>query len=357
MEEKKNLLKINSKYGLAYFIISLWVIVAAITLIIVRTITGNLNLVYWVAAIGLAYCLTLLTCEIVRNRKKKEPAAEEAAAPAPISNSEVLYTLTSGLSKIVICDYLSSNYNFIESIHRPDYAKPGRGQTRGLLLADTHYIIDNKDRKCFMYVYENDQKEISILLKTTNEHYVKIKLDHPSAEVSNFPKVTKGNSYYKLVIDSTYTREQLFKIIDEALGFFAVSEEAVEEEKVSKISICKHLEAQGSKVISKNRPNYTQPGRGQTKGLPLADTHYLKNGKEKVCFMYVYEDDDKNVTVLLKTKPGHFEKIKANHKDVAISNFPKVSHGDIFYSIPVTKGFASSELYKIIDEAIENLSK
>lgn len=367
--QDKKLLKLNSNFGLTYFVISIWAIIALILLIIFDTTSSSLGFAIAILSVGGAYCLTLLVCECVRSGLKKNeeaPAPAPVAAPAPATTSEVLYTLTEGLSKIVVCDFLSSNYNFVESVHRPDYSRPGRGQTRGLLLPDTHYIIDKHDRKCFMYVYENDQKEVSVLIKTTKEHFAKIKAAHASAEESNFPKVTKGNKYYKLVIDKSYTREQLFEIIAEALKNIAEFDDEVViapapakavEEPVSKVAVCKHLESFGKTIKSNHRPNFTQPGRGQTRGLPLADTHYILKGKEKICFMYVYEDEDKNVEILLKTTPEHFEKIKAAHKGVEPSNFPKVSQGNIFYSLPATKGFKLSELNAVIDEAIANLSK
>lgn len=196
-DEDKSLSKINSMYGLTYFVLSIWVFCASIVMIVLAFVYREINFSYGIAGIGIAYCATLLVCEIFRNRKEKD-------APE--------------VSKKTICDYLSSNFNFVKSSHRAYYTKPGKGRTKGLPLADTHYIVNGKERKCFMYVYENYEKEVTVLLKVNVEQFSKIKKAHPSAFVSNFPKVSSGDSYCRLLIDSTYSSEQLFEIIKEAIG-------------------------------------------------------------------------------------------------------------------------------------------
>lgn len=199
LNDEKRLTKINSMYGLTYFVLSIWVVCGLIAIIILAFIYKELNFTYAVVGIGAAYCITLLACEIVRNKKDEKP-------------SEIV------LNKNSICDYLSSNFKSVKSVHRSDYTKPGKGQSKGLLLADTHYIVNGSDKKCFMYVYENTKKEVIVLLKTSGKQFKEIKKEHSSACVSNFPKVSSGNKFYKLAVDSSYTSEQLFEIINVAVN-------------------------------------------------------------------------------------------------------------------------------------------
>lgn len=358
-EKEKKTLKLNTTYGLFYFLFSLAVIIAAILMIVFMVITKNFNLCYGIASVGVFYCIVLFISELIRNKKAKQSQENAQVEQNPLPcDDKPLYSFTSDVSKIVLCDYLCTKYNFIESVHRSNFSKPGPNQTKGFLLPDTHYVVDDKERKCFMFAYENDEKEIYILLKTSKEHFDRIHAEHPSACESKFPKVSNGNPFFKLVIDDTYTREQLFAIIDEALGIFVASLNIdVVVEPISKDLIVKHLEGFGKQVLIKHRPNYTQPGRGKEKGLLLADTHYVTKGKQKLCFLYVYEEDNGDVRLLLKMNPKHFEKVKESYKAIEASNFPKVSHGDIFYSITVTEKLSSDQLFEIIDKAIEDLSK
>ena len=191
----KKVLKINSMYGLAYFILSIWVICACIAVIVFGAVKKDLAFLYVVVAIGFAYCGTILTCEIIRNLKEKATA----------------------ISKKVICDYLSAKYSFVESNHRTDYTKPANGQTQGLLLPDTHYVVAHGEKVCFLYVYENNKHEVHILLKVNAKQFKKIEKAYPKAVISNFPKVANGDSFCRLDIDSSVTREKLFEIIDEAI--------------------------------------------------------------------------------------------------------------------------------------------
>ena len=148
----KKVLKVNSMYGLAYFILSIWVICACIAVIVFGAVKKDLAFLYVVVAIGFAYCGTILICEIIRNLKEKATA----------------------ITKKVICDYLSAKYSFVESNHRTDYTKPANGQTKGLLLPDTHYVVAHGEKVCFLYVYENDKQEVHILLKANAKQFKKI---------------------------------------------------------------------------------------------------------------------------------------------------------------------------------------
>jgi len=124
----------------------------------------------------------------------------------------------SNISKVVIANYLSTEFKDSTVVnHRENYTKASSKNKIELPLADTHYVISNGKKVCFTYVYENKDGNVLILLKTSKEHFDNLKGLHSSASFSKFPKVNEGNKWYSLPIDETYSDQQVFELLREAM--------------------------------------------------------------------------------------------------------------------------------------------
>lgn len=114
-------------------------------------------------------------------------------------------------------------------------------------------------------------------------------------------------------------------------------------------------ETYGENVTVNLRANYISNGI-----LPLADTHYTntyvaedgttQQREKPLCFMYVYERNDGSVLMLVKTNDKHYKKLKAEHKNVSKSKFPKSSANN-WYAVPVDDTFTKDQILEVISEA------
>ena len=81
----------------------------------------------------------------------------------------------------------------------------------GLPLADTHYVVRQNGKECFLYVYEVDGAVI--LLAQLEETFVKeLRQSHKNVHKSAFPKSRKD--WYTVVIDDTFTKADVDAILD-----------------------------------------------------------------------------------------------------------------------------------------------
>ncbi len=114
-------------------------------------------------------------------------------------------------------------------------------------------------------------------------------------------------------------------------------------------------ETYGEGVTVNLRANYISNGI-----LPLADTHYTntyvaedgttQQREKPLCFMYVYERNDGSVLMLVKTNDKQYKKLKAEHKNVSKSKFPKSSANN-WYAVPVDDTFTKDQILELISEA------
>jgi len=249
----------------------------------------------------------------------------------------------------------------------------------GLLpLADTHYTFDKDNKKkkvCFTYVYEEENGTVLLLIKTTKAHVKALKNDHPNVvNFSKFPK-TKENDWYSVVLDDSFTQKDVDDMYDQIIGQISgtvATEEPVEFKEMtlkeslaiaaeqtvkvdfSKKFIADNLKARYGKDVEINeRENRTSNGL-----LPLADTHYTfdkENAKKKVCFTYVYEEENGTVLLLIKTSKDHAKKLSKSHKNVNFSKFPKTKEND-WYSVVLDDSFTQKDVEDMYDEIINNIS-
>ena len=144
-----------------------------------------------------------ITIEDVESKQR----AQEALS---LKESFVLAKATessNGFTKKYVADYLRRKAN-IEICERENLTQTG------LPLADTHYVIGKNKKKCFAYVYETEGSLI-FLAMMDKEYADKLKEKHPRINLSLFPK--QKNSWYSLIIDDSYTKEEFEKIIDEVI--------------------------------------------------------------------------------------------------------------------------------------------
>ncbi|MBR5987772.1 MAG: hypothetical protein IK037_04310, partial [Clostridia bacterium] len=67
------------------------------------------------------------------------------------------------------------------------------------------------------YVYEDDEGDIIILLRTTAEHAKVIHTEHAGTCVrSAFPK-NKEKDWYSIIVDNTFSDEDVYDLLDRAV--------------------------------------------------------------------------------------------------------------------------------------------
>jgi len=315
-----------------------------------------------------------------------EPAPTPEPVPAPVVVPVVERTLSESLivaaetgekgliSKKSIVAYLSEKYGEAVEINN----RPNRTPNGKLLLSDNHFAYTPAGKKvCFTYVYETDEGNVLSLIKLDEPYVAAILPDHPEVRHSAFPK-NKDKDWYSVVADATFTAESYYAVLDHAIALIrdaevpAPVEEATMEEPaevslseslaaakekgavgvVTKKSIIEHLAATfGDKVELNGRANRTPNGK-----LLMSDNHFAfaPDGK-RVCFTYIYEDDDGRITILLRTSADHAKDIRKAHALAgAKSAFPKNKERD-WYSVVVDDTFTEKGVYDELDRAALNI--
>ena len=307
----------------------------------------------------------------------EETASEESEEDHEVTLSEsIAAAKDSGTAGIVtkksVIEHLAAKFgDNVELNGRENRTPNGK-----LLMSDNHFAFSKDGKRvCFAYVYQDDDGDVIVLLRTTAEHAHAIRAAHPhTGAKSAFPK-NKEKDWYSVVIDGSFTANDVYEMLDVAayniIGKFApVHEEPEEEEEVSlseslaaakdvgaaglvtKKSIIDHLSAKfGDKVELNGRENRTPNGK-----LLLSDNHFAfaPNGK-RVCFTYVYEDDEGDVVILLRTTADHAKAIHEEHEGTCVrSAFPKNKEKD-WYSVVIDDSFTEQDVYDELDRAALNI--
>ena len=317
--------------------------------------------------------------EIARlSERIKELEARPAAVVIPtetrtLSESLVAATAVTGskISKKSIIAYLSGKYGKAVEIN----GRANRTPNGKLLLSDNHFAFapDGK-RVCFVYVYETDEGGVVSLVKLDEPYVQSLIPVHPDVKRSAFPK-NKAKDWYSVVADDTFTEASYYAVLDHAIALIsgqAVEAVTVEEPTpevslseslaaaretgavgiVTKQSIIDHLaKTFGEKVELNGRANRTPNGK-----LLMSDNHFAfaPDGK-RVCFTYVYQDDDGKIIILLRTTAAHAQAIRSAHKATGVkSAFPKNKEKD-WYSVIVDNTFTEKNVYDELDRAALNI--
>ena len=131
----------------------------------------------------------------------------------------------------------------------------------------------------------------------------------------------------------------------------AANSKTKKEDALTKNDIVDYLKKKyGNKVELNKRDDYTDTG------LPLADTHYVKVGKEKGCFVYVYETKG-SVLFLLRIKRELFNKLKSEGAVISRSKFPKAKPSEAWYSLVLDENFNAEKVHEVLDAAYQNISE
>ena len=272
-------------------------------------------------------------------------AKERAHESLTLKDSFVLAkatTSTHTFTKKYVADYLRTKDN-VEVNERENWT------STGLPLADTHYVDGKDGKKCFAYVYETEGS-IILLLKMDDDFAQKLQEKHTQINKSAFPK--QKNTWYSLIINDTYTKEDVEDILDELIGepktdegmslkeSIALAKATTSSHKFTKAYVCEYLRTKDNIEVN-TRDNFTRTG------LPLADTHYVIRGDKKECFAYVYETEG-SIILLAKMRSDYAEGLKEKHANVNFSAFPKQK--DTWYSLIIDDTYSKEEFEKIIDD-------
>ena len=272
-----------------------------------------------------------LEAEEKARREAEALSLKESIAKAKATTSSHKF------SKKYVADYLRGKEN-VEVNER------GNLTSTGLPLADTHYV----NGKCFAYIYETEGS-IILLAKMNDEYASKLKERHENVNLSAFPK--QKDTWYSLIIDDTYSKEEFEYIIDDLIGAkhdegmtlkesIALAKATTSSHKFTKAYVCEYLNSKENIEVN-TRGNFTKTG------LPLADTHYVIRGDKKECFAYVYETEG-SIILLAKMDSEYAKGLQQRHAQVNLSAFPKQKN--TWYSLIIDDSYTKEEFEKIIDD-------
>ena len=256
------------------------------------------------------------------------------------------------IGKKFCADYLDEKYKQnAETNRRENYT------STGLPLADTHYAVNDKKKKCFVYVYEVAEGSSMLLINSDEKLADELNKKHGNVHKSAFPK-SKDN-WFSVALDETYSEDEVRDILDRCYKnaggrdadelslkeSLALAKTVKSAHTQSKKTICDYLEGKYGKEVEINtRENYTSTG------LPLADTHYVvgKDGKN-VCFVYVYETAG-SMMLLIKAGVDFAKALKEHHENVHKSAFPKAK--EPWHMVVLDDSFSDEEVHKLLDDVL-----
>jgi predicted DNA-binding protein (MmcQ/YjbR family) len=176
-----------------------------------------------VSAFGFGVCVIDALLFIIygdgEKKNKVDEVANDKTPEKPIEDEKGL-TLKESFSKANVIDdrqavttekktvgkYLKDKYKDAVIINH----RGAKTQT-GLPLADTHYVVRQSGKECFVYVYEVDG--VVMLLAQLKESYVKkLRKTHKNIYKSAFPKSKR--TWYTIIVDNTYTQADVEEILD-----------------------------------------------------------------------------------------------------------------------------------------------
>ncbi len=175
------------------------------------------------------------------------PAEESAIDESGVSLSESFSIMDalvdqSVVTKLSIVNYLNEKYaDKVVLNNRPNRTKNDR-----LPMADTHYIIVDGKKVCFVYIYQNATGGVLILLKTTKQHYKVIAEKHKGVKRSAFPR---RGEWYSVIVDNSYTEAEIFKMLDDSIAI-SIDPEFIAEPYVYRPTFAVRESVQASEVGS-----------------------------------------------------------------------------------------------------------
>jgi len=270
--------------------------------------------------------------ESIQEATSTTPIKEQVAAPMEektLSESmELLNSVSShsSISKKTICEYLEANHSddcIVNS--RENYTKAAKGNGQGLPLADTHYVKTDAKNICFTYVYENNNGNVLILLKTSEEHIKLLKEKHANIHISKFPKVGEGLKWYSLPIDNTYAFNQVAEMLEESMKINANSSYSP---KVSnKIKANKPKKEEWATKVLQEFDNSKETINEDENGIPVVAV-FFKNPYNKL-YYFKYEDIEYTKGDIL-----NYARVKGDHRKVVVA-IPKIKISEDKLTLPL----------------------
>ena len=353
--------------------------------------------------------------EVVEEPKEEEKPVEETKEEPVYEGEDVVPEeekadvdeIIKEASQVKVTKTIINKKFVYEHIENAEYASKAQVNKRpnynsaNFPVPDTHYACGDED-KCFIYVYETKNPTV-LLIYNTPEYAAELKKEHEYVAESKVPR--SNDTWFKLIMDDSYTEEQVGKIIDDCFEYAyrvtpieeieepeedvfeqpveeeptpveepvqeevveeapaeepVVEEEPEEEEVTLKESLAaaaKVVSSSSDKIDKKFVYEYLEHKYGSdvetnkrenytSTGLPLADTHYALGAKKK-CFVYVYETE--GTTLLLINNTTAYEKeLKKEHKLVTRSAFPKSK--DYWFSLIIDDSYTAAQVCKILDD-------
>lgn len=151
---------------------------------------------------------------------EEEPAKDEEYAPTEeeeedveelFAEAEAVEATNTVINKQFVYEYIESQ-DYAEKVElnkRPNY------NSANWPIPDAHYAL-GLSKQCFIMVYET--KKPTVLIIWNSEEYANaLKEEHPNVTVSKVPKAKIP--YYKLIMDDTYTEDQVKQIIDDSFAY------------------------------------------------------------------------------------------------------------------------------------------
>ena len=253
----------------------------------------------------------------------------------------------SKINKQYVADYLHLKYDKNVVLNRR-----GNETKTGLPLADTHYAVGEEKNVCFVYVYEVEGTTM-LLVKVSDEYGAALAEKHPIVKRSAFPK--SRSPWYSVIVDDSFTAEEVEKILDDAYlmnggskakdeGLSLKETLAMAKATVSHLDRTKKGIADFLKDAFGESAEINCRGNKTRTGLPLADTHYAVKGEEKACFVYVYEVG--TVALLIRLPEDYAAQVMNQHSTMKRSAFPKAPHA--WYSVILTDDFSDDEVNEML---------
>ena len=365
------------------------------------------------------------TAVVNEPEEKEEPAQEEAPVE---ENKEPVYEgedvvpeeekadveeIIKEASQVQVTKAIINKKFVYEHIEKAEYADKAQVNKRpnynsaNFPVPDTHYACGDED-KCFIYVYETKNPTV-LLIYNTPEYAAELKKEHEYVAESKVPR--SNDTWFKLIMDDSYTEDQVRKIIDDCFTYAyrvtpieeiveeeedvfeqpaeEVQEEPVQEEVVEETPVEEEPVQEEEPVVEEEQEE-AEPEITLKESLAAAATvivsssekidkkfvyEYLENkygedvetnkrenftstglpladthyalGAKKKCFVYVYETN--GTTLLLINNTSAYEKeLKKEHSLVTRSAFPKSK--DKWFSLIIDDSYTAAQVCKILDD-------
>ena len=346
--------------------------------------------------------------------EEKEEPVYEGEDVVPEEEKADVEEIIKEASQVQVTKAIINKKFVYEHIENAEYADKAQVNKRpnynsaNFPVPDTHYACGDED-KCFIYVYETKNPTV-LLIYNTPEYAAELKKEHEYVAESKVPR--SNDTWFKLIIDDSYTEDQVRKIIDDCFEYAyrvtpieeiveeeedvfeqpaeEVQEEPVQEEVVEETPVEEEPVQEEEPVVEEEPEEEPEPEVTLKESLAAAAT-VIVSSSEKIDKKFVYEylenkygeDVETNkrenftstglpladthyalgakkkcfvyvyetngTTLLLINNTSAYEKeLKKDHNLVTRSAFPKSK--DKWFSLIIDDSYTAAQVCKILDD-------